>query len=62
MRYGAESVFISHSGVQKDGFAVLLRNQLRLRGVDAFMDERDIAVCPAPALIGYLWAVCFLLN
>lgn len=59
VRYSAESVFISHSGVQKDGFAVLLRNQLRLRGVDAFMDERDIAVCPRAWIIRLSLACSF---
>ena len=35
-------VFISHAGPQKDGLAVWLRNQLRICGRRAFVDEFDL--------------------
>lgn len=37
-----QDVFISHSGFQKDCYAVHLREKLRFRDISVFLDERDI--------------------
>jgi len=40
--FANEKAFISHAGVHKDSFAMLLRKELNTRKIKAFVDERDI--------------------